>query len=121
MAITLDEYRWIQSYTTSKKACDILETTLQGTSTIKRSKILKLSSDFELCIMEEDETFENFYAPFLNIVKFYYNLGRPISEEKQIERIFYILPYRFHAKGVSLWLVSLQTSSPFTYIEPNCC
>lgn len=37
----LDEYRRIQSCTTSKQAWNILETTHEGTTIVKRSKILK--------------------------------------------------------------------------------
>lgn len=49
--ITTNEYRRVQSYTTFKQEWDILETTYEGTSIIKRSRILKLNIYIELCII----------------------------------------------------------------------
>lgn len=37
--------------------------------------------------MEQDETFDKFYAHFLNNVNNSYNLGRSINKENQIEKI----------------------------------
>lgn len=84
-AITHDEYSWIQRYTTSKQDWDILEAMHESASTMKRSKISKLNKNFKLFIMEEDKTFENFYACFSNIDNDSYNLGRLLSEEKHIK------------------------------------
>lgn len=56
------EYKIIQSYTTSKKAKDILKTMHEGTFIVKMSRIMKLNRDFMHNIIEEDETFDKFYA-----------------------------------------------------------
>lgn len=48
--------------------------------------------------MQEDETFEKFYAQFSNIFNCSYNLSIPISKEKHIEKIIDGLIYRFHTK-----------------------
>lgn len=50
-------------------------------SIMKRSRILKLNRDFELYIMEENETFDNFYTCFSNIVNCSY-IWRDLSERK---------------------------------------
>lgn len=51
-AMMSNEFIRIQRYTTSKQAWDILETTHEGISTVKRSRVLKLNRDFVLCIMQ---------------------------------------------------------------------
>lgn len=65
---------------------------------INGSIILKLNRHFKLYIIEEDETFNKFYAHFSNIMNYFYNLGRLICEEKQIEKIITSHPKIFHAK-----------------------
>lgn len=57
-----DEYKRIQSYTMLRQVCDIIYITYESTSTVKRYRILKLYKDFKLYIMQEDETFDKFYA-----------------------------------------------------------
>lgn len=86
--VTLDEYRRIQSYLTFKEAWDILETMHEGISMVKRSRVIMLNRDFELCQMEEDEAFDKFNTCFYDLVNSLYNLGRPIEKEKQIEKKF---------------------------------
>lgn len=49
---------------------------------VKRSRILKLDKNFKLYIMEKYETFDKFFANFFKIMNCFFNLGRPMSEEK---------------------------------------
>ena len=48
--------------------------------------------------MEEDETFDEFYAKLKDIVNFAFNLGESIVESKIVRKILWSLPERFHAK-----------------------
>ena len=48
--------------------------------------------------MEEDETFDEFYAKLKDIVNFAFNLGESIAESKIVRKILRSLPERFHAK-----------------------
>ena len=48
--------------------------------------------------MEEDETFDKFYAKLKDIVNFVFNLGECIAESKIVRKILRFLPKRFHAK-----------------------
>lgn len=73
--------------------CD-LDITHKVTSTIKRSRVLKLIRHFEQCIIQEDKNL----ISSMNDSHFFYNLGTSISEEKQIEKIIDSLPYWFHVK-----------------------
>ena len=53
---------------------------------------------FEEIKMEEDESFDEFYAKLKDIVNFAFNLGETISEPKIVRKVLRSLPERFHAK-----------------------
>ena len=46
----------------TKEAWTILETTYEGTKVVKTVKLQRLTSNFKEIRMEEDETFDEFYA-----------------------------------------------------------
>ena len=48
--------------------------------------------------MEEDESFDEFYAKFKDIVNLAFNLGETIPEPKIVRKVLRSLPERFHAK-----------------------
>ena len=48
--------------------------------------------------MEEDESFDEFYAKLKDIVNFAFNLGETIPEPKVVRKVLRSLPERFHAK-----------------------
>ena len=48
--------------------------------------------------MEEDESFDEFYAKLKDIVKSAFNLGETIPEPKIVRKVLRSLPERFHAK-----------------------
>ena len=48
--------------------------------------------------MEEDESFDEFYAKFKDIVNSAFNLGETILEPKIVRKVLRSLPKRFHAK-----------------------
>ena len=48
--------------------------------------------------MEEDESFDEFYAKLKDIVNSAFNLGETISEPKIVRKVLKYLPERFHAK-----------------------
>ena len=48
--------------------------------------------------MKEDESFDEFYAKFKDIVNSTFNLGETIPEPKIVRKVFRSLPKRFHAK-----------------------
>ena len=52
--------------------------------------------------MEEDETFDEFYAKFKGIVNSAFNLGECIAESKIVRKILRSLPERFHAKIIAI-------------------
>ena len=48
--------------------------------------------------MEEDESFDEFYAKLKDIVNSAFNLGKTILEPKIVRKMLRSLPERFHAK-----------------------
>ena len=96
--VTNEEFRKISSTEIAKDAWTILETTYEGTMAVKTIKLQRLTSNFEEIRMEEDETFDEFYAKLKDIVNFAFNLGESIAESKIVRKILKSLPERFHAK-----------------------
>ena len=52
--------------------------------------------------MEEDESFDEFYAKLKDIVNSAFNLGETILEPKIMRKVLRFLPERFHAKITSI-------------------
>ena len=64
---------------------------------MKTVKLQRLNSSFEEKMMEEDETFDEFYAKLKDIVNSAFNLGESIVEPKIVKKILRSLFERFHA------------------------
>ena len=60
--VTNEEFKKISSTEVVKEAWTILETTYEDTKAINTVKFQRLTSSFEEIRMEEDETFDEFYA-----------------------------------------------------------
>ena len=67
-AVTNEEFKKISSTETTKEAWTILQTTYEGTKAVKDSKLQSLITSFEEIKMEEDESFDEFYAKLKDIV-----------------------------------------------------
>ena len=75
--ITNEEFKKISSTETAKEAWTILQTTYEGTKAVKDSKLQRLTTSFEEIKMEEDKSFDKFYAKLKDIVNSIFNLGEP--------------------------------------------
>ena len=58
----------------------------------------RLTTSFEEIKMEEDESFDDFYAKLKDIVNLAFNLGETIPEPKIVRKVLRSLPEIFHAK-----------------------
>ena len=96
--VTNKEFKKISSIEVAKEAWTILETTYEGTKAVKTMKFQTLTSRFEEIRMEEDETFDEFYAKLKDIANSTFNLREFIVESKIVRKILRSLPERFHAK-----------------------
>ena len=98
-AVTNEEFKKISSTkTTTKEAWTILQTTYEGTKALKDLKFQRLTTKFEEIKMEEDESFDEFYAKIKDIVNSAFNLGESIPEPKIVRKVLRSLPERFHTK-----------------------
>ena len=97
-AVTNEELKKISSTETAKEAWTILQTTYEGTKAVKDSKLQRLTTSFEEIKMEEDKSFDEFYAKLKDIVNSTFNLGETIPEPKIVRKVLKSLPERFHAK-----------------------
>ena len=97
-AVTNEEFKKISSTETAKKAQIILQTTYKDTKAVKNSKLQRLTTSFEEIKMEEDESFDKFYAKLKDIVNSIFNLGETIPKPKVVRKALKSLPKRFHAK-----------------------
>ena len=82
----------------AKEAWTILQNTYEGTKTVKNSKLQRLTTSFEEIRMDEDESFDKFYAKLKDIVNLTFNFGEQILEPKIVRKILRSLLERFHAK-----------------------
>ena len=97
-AVTNEEFKKISSIETTKEALTILQTTYEGTKAVKDSKLQRLTTSFEEIKMEDDESFDEFYAKLKDIVNSAFNLGETILKPKIVRKMLRSLPERFHAK-----------------------
>ena len=82
----------------AKEAWTILETTYEGTKAVKIVKLQRLISSVKEIRMEEDKTFDEFYAKLKDIVNSAFNLEESIAESKTVRKILKSLPERFYTK-----------------------
>ena len=59
---------------------------------IKSSKLQRLTTSFEEIRMDDDESFDEFYAKLKDIVNSAFNLGEQIPEPKIVRKIIRSLP-----------------------------
>ena len=97
-AVTNGEFKKISSTEIVKEAWTILQTTFEGTKAVKDLKLQRLTTSFKEIKMEEDESFDEFYAKLKDIVNSTFNLGETIPESKIVRKVLRSLPERFHAK-----------------------
>ena len=62
------------------------------------SKFQRLTTSFEEIKMEEDESFDEFYAKLKDIVNSTFNFGETVLEPKIVRKVLRSLLERFHAK-----------------------
>ena len=96
--VTNKDFKKISLTKTAKEAWTILQTTYEGTKAVKDSKLQRLTTSFEEIKMEEDKSFNEFYAKLKDIVNSAFNLGETIPKPKIVRKVLRFLPERFHAK-----------------------
>ena len=118
-AIINEEFKKISFTETAKEAWTILQTTYEGTKAVKDSKFQRLTTSFEEIKMEEDESFDEFYAKLKDIVNSAFNLGETILEPKVVRKVLRSLPKWFHAKIIAIEESKDIDSIPLTELVGN--
>ena len=103
--VTNDEFKKISSTEVAKA--------------VKTVKLQRLTSSFEEIRIEEDETFDEFYAKLKDIVNSAFNLGESIAESKIDRKLLRSLLERFHAKITAIEEVKDIDQIPLTELVGN--
>ena len=96
--MTNEEFKKISSTKSAKEAWTILQNTSEHTKAIKDSKFQRLTTSFEEIRMDNDESFNEFYAKLNDIMNSVFNLGEKIPEPKIVRKILKSLSKWFHTK-----------------------
>ena len=118
-AVTNEEFKKLSSTATVKEAWTILQTTYEGTKAVKDSKLQRLTTSFQEIKIEEDESFDEFYAKLKDIVNSVFNLGETILEPKVVRKVLRSLSRRFHAKIIVIEESKDIDSIPLTELVGN--
>ena len=84
--VTNEKFKKISSTNNAKEAWNILWNTSEGIKAIKNSKLQRLTASFEEIRMDDDESFDEFYAMPKDIVNSTFNLGEQISCQDHCHR-----------------------------------
>ena len=112
--MTNKEFKTIFFTNNAEEAWTILQNTYEGTKAVKNSKLQKLITSFEEIRMDDDESFDEFYAKLKDIVNSVFNLGEPILEPKIVRNILRSLSKIFHAK-----ITVIEESKDLDFIPLN--
>ena len=118
-AVTNEEFKKISFTETTKEAWTILQITFEGTKVVKDSKFQRLNMSFEEIKMEEDDSFDEFYAKLKDIVNSAFNLGETIPKPKIVRKVLRYLPERFHAKIAAIKELKDIDKIPLTELVGN--
>ena len=118
-AVTNKEFKKISSTNNAKEAWTILQNAYKGIKAVKNSKLQRLTTSFEEIRMDNDKSFDEFYAKLKDIVNSTFNLGEQIPEPKIVRKIFRSLPERFHAKITAIEESKDLDSIPLTKLIRN--
>ena len=118
-AVTNEEFKKISSIEIVKEVGTNLQTTYKGTKAIKDSKLQKLTTNFKEIKMEKDESFDEFYAKFKDIINSAFNLGETIPGLKIIRKVLRSLLERFHAKITAIEELKDIDQIPLTEMVGN--
>ena len=74
----------------------------EDTKAVKINKLQQLTTRFESIRMSNDETFDEFYAKFNDIVNSVYNLGEIYDQPKIVRKILRFLTKNFRSKVTAI-------------------
>ena len=93
--VSMEEFKSISNV---EVAWNILQNVHEGTKAVKINKLQQLTTRFESIRMSDDESFDEFYAKFNDIVNSAYNLGKIYDQPKIVRKILRFLTEDFRPK-----------------------
>ena len=118
-AVTNEEFKKISFTETAKETWTIPQTTYEGSKAVKDSKLQRLTTSLKEIKMEEDESFNEFYAKIKDIVNSTFNLGETIPEPNIVRKVLRSLPERFYAKIIAIEELKDIDKIPLTKLVGN--
>jgi len=97
-AVSPDVYNKLSRCKTAKEMWDKLEVTHEGTSQVRQSKIDKLTHEYELFAMKEEEKVDDMFERFSSIINNLDALGKSISEGEIVRKILRSLTPEWESK-----------------------
>ena len=97
-----DEFHRISHTTIAKEARQILETTYEGMTKVKDTKLHVLTARFKELRMSEDESFDFFYSKLNEVVISKFNFGEKMEDSKVVRKILWSLSKSFRAKVTAI-------------------
>ncbi|XP_070042465.1 uncharacterized protein [Nicotiana tomentosiformis] len=96
--IRLDEYNRIFACQSAKEVWEALQTSHEGTTRVKQSKIDMLTTEYELFRMKDDESIQDMHTCFTFIINELHYLGEIIPRNKFFRKILSVLPGSWESK-----------------------
>ncbi|XP_010501655.2 PREDICTED: uncharacterized protein LOC104778950 [Camelina sativa] len=96
-AIDDDEFKHVQGCESAKDAWDILQKTHEGNSSVKRTRLDQLASQFEVLRMDPEESISQFSAKLSVIANEAKNLGKIYKNIKLVKKLIRCLPSKYAA------------------------
>ena len=100
--VSIEEFKRISIVEVAHTAWNILQTVHEGIKAVKINKLQQFTSKFESIRMSDDESFDEFYAKFYDIVNFAYNLGEIYNQPKIVRKILRSLTEDFRPKVTAI-------------------
>ncbi|KAG7544219.1 Zinc finger CCHC-type [Arabidopsis thaliana x Arabidopsis arenosa] len=107
-SLPMNQFTRVQGCMSAKEAWDILQVTFEGTSTVKRTRLDMLASEFENLNMGEDDSVDNFSSKLSAIQQEAVVLGKTYKDKKLVKKFLRSLPSKFQAH-ISAIEVSLNS------------
>ncbi|XP_070030757.1 uncharacterized protein [Nicotiana sylvestris] len=93
-----EEYNRITACDTAKEIWVALQTSYEGTTQVKQSKIDMFTTEYELFRMKDDESIQDIHTRFTSIINELHSLGETIPTNKLVRKILSILPSPWESK-----------------------
>ncbi|XP_075088526.1 uncharacterized protein LOC142170499 [Nicotiana tabacum] len=113
--IGTDEYNRVSACDYAKEIWEALQTTHEGTTQVKQSKIDMLTTGYEFFRMKEDESTQDMHTRFTSTINELHSLGDVIPRNKLVRKILSVLLGSWERKALAAWGDSPSESER----EPN--